>query len=364
MMTRRWMMAAVMLTLGGCDGGGAGNVTTSSVEGAPSALVLGLEAPGNDAKVVQLLKETLACPRSGQALDPKCPAFAAWQESELLVDGKADATLVSLLEDASEQVRQLAADRLRVRGKIYRTDAKLARRVLDAAAKETAESVAVSLGSAAATIDGKTTHLDEPLGQLIGGAKLPALRRALLSGVLVRNPSHYDRVSALASDDADVGIRRVAVNALWGGTPPDRFGDSCALWLERAQKDPDPQTAAEAAYLCAAYPQGDGCRDQWDPLMDDIEKKSEAGQVTSARLPSALGSIHNSAATSKAQKKRARLLTRSVVKRTTNGEYARAQALAWLGENDPGAKAFATAFADDAHPKVKAAAKRVLGGAK
>jgi hypothetical protein len=358
-------VVATLVVLWACNDGGSGKGTPS--QGAtetPSATVAGLEAPGNDAQVVELVRRALDCPFKDQAPEPDCAALAAWRDSELLVRGRADATLVSLLEDPNEKVRQLAAGALRASGETFRTDGGLAKRVLAAALAETSEAVGGELGAALATIDGKAAGLSQELAATLREAKLAGLRQSLVAGVLVRNPDQYEVVTKLAADDADPGIRRAAVSSLWAGTPADKIPSSCALWLARASEEKDAETAAEAAYSCAAYPQGTGCRDQWDALLAALAKKAETGEVTSARLRNALDSLHRQEAASAEQKKRAVATGRAIVKNTANGEYARAQTLKWIGEIDPKAKAFATDYLDDPGPAVKTAAEEIVSGKK
>lgn len=64
---------------------------------------------GRDPAIQALAAKAAACSFEDGAFDEECDAYKAWSEAEEpFEDGKGDATLVSMLEDADEKVRLLA----------------------------------------------------------------------------------------------------------------------------------------------------------------------------------------------------------------------------------------------------------------
>lgn len=88
---------------------------------------------GGDAQALALAKQAIRCPWRDNQLDFECAAFAKWNASPLLEGGKADATLVRLIEDPDVKLRFVAITAISSKGKAYTTDAALAKRLIAAA---------------------------------------------------------------------------------------------------------------------------------------------------------------------------------------------------------------------------------------
>lgn len=262
----------------------------------------------------------------------------ALTESELVRDGKADATLVNFLEDPNEHVRWLGSRILSQRGKAFRTDKALAERIVVVAEGEKSKTVAQELGGVVGGIKHADTGLGDRIKKMAKEHAVQQMRTSLLARMLFSNgETLYDFVKDIATNDKDTIVRKAAMSAFWTGTPPSRAADSCKMWLAFVD-DPADDVSGEAAYLTAFYPQGGGCKAEWDPLLDKIEKRAKEGTVKSTQMSSALFYLHRHAGSSDAQKKRALVVARAIVENKANVGMARGRALELVAEKDPDAK--------------------------
>jgi hypothetical protein len=328
----------------------------------------GIEAPDNDSAVVELARTVLECEWNDRGPDSKCEALKSWRDSDLLEKGKADATLVSMLEDTDRKVRWLGAERLSSlrTGTAYGEDEALSRRIVDAAKAETDEHVANQLGSAVGRIRTDKVSFADEIKKLATDHPVERMRTGVLSTILLGNrdvDDVYDFVADLARTSTDAPVRRRAVSAFWVGTPQSRTADTCKLWLELASDD-DKEIAGEAAYLCSFF--GRGCNEEWDPLLDIVEAKAKEGAIESSQMASALEYLHKQKEASDAQKKRALAIARVLVENSENDGFARARTLRFLAKEDPKAKKLAVSLVDDENASVKRAARDIYhdGGKK
>lgn len=357
------MIILAAVASAGCDQGSKdqpGTTATARATATAQAAAKGIDAPGNDPKVVELAKKALGCEWQKTGFKYDCADLKAWKESELLKEGKADETLVSMLEDDNERVRWLAAQALSSRGKAYRTDEKLAKRVLAAAQAEKNEAVASNLGSALGRINAEKTGLEAEIKKLIESHQLQQLRRSTVSAVLFSNRQFYEFHMALAKGEKNKDVRKAAISAFWTGTPSDKYDQTCAMWLDRVVNDEDDNIAGEAAYLCGFYSGGGGCQDQWDALLDAIEKRAKEGQVKSSQMAAALYYFHKQKKASAAQKQRALAIAKQIADNADNSGAARARALEFVAEKDPAGPTFVAKFKDDEDFFVKSRATQIL----
>ncbi len=357
--------AACAITLVALAGLGLGCSKSSSgpdpagsaapTEAKPSAK--GIEAAGNDAAVVDLSKKALGCKWGAYGFDSMCPEMKALMESDLVREGKADATFVSYLEDTNEQVRWLGSRALSQRGKVFRNDKALAERILQVAEAEPSKTVAQELGGVVGGIKHADTGLGDRIKAMAKGHPLQQMRTSLLARMLFSNgETLYAFVKDIATNDKDAVVRKAAMSAFWTGTPPTRAADSCAMWLGFVD-DAAEDVAGEAAYLCSFYPQGGGCKAEWDPLLDKIEKRAKAGTIKSTQMASALFYLHRQPGASDAQKKRALAVARGILENKANGGMARGRALELVAEKDPDAKKLLASLQEDPDVFVKRRAK-------
>jgi len=335
--------------------GAAGAAASATPESTANAK--GLGAAGNDAGVVDLAKKVLGCKWGNYGFDSSCPEMKAFMESQLVRDGKADATFVNFLDDPDEHVRWLGSRGLSQRGKTYKTDKALAERIVTVAEGEAQKTVAQELGGVVGGIKHADTGLGERIKAMAKSHAIQQMRTSMLSRMLFTNgETLYDFVKDIATNDKDAVVRKAAMSAFWTGTPPSKAADSCAMWLGFVDDSID-EVAGEASYLCAFYPQGGGCKTEWDPLLDKIEKRAKEGTIKSTQMASALFYLHRQAGASDAQKKRTLAVARQLVENKSNSGMARGRALELLAEKDPDAAKLLTKLKDDSDVFVQRRAK-------
>jgi hypothetical protein len=330
----------------GCDKGSQAPAPADSASAnAPEGR--GLNAPGNDPVIVDLTRKALACRWSALGFDATCGDLRGLIDAEALREGKGDATLVNLLEDPNEQVRWLGARALSMRGKVYRTDKPLAERVVKATEDEKVKAVGQELGGTTGNISHAETGLGERIKAMAKAHPLQTVRMSMLSRMLFANGEVlYGFVKDIAKTDPDPGVRKAALSAFWTGTPPNKNAETCALWLEFVDEPAD-DVSGEAAYLCAFYPQGGGCKAEWDPLLAKLEKKAKEGVIRGGQSANALFHLHRQAGASEAQKKRALATARLILETKSNGGMARAKALELLFEKDPEGRKLVEQYRND-----------------
>jgi hypothetical protein len=342
----------------GCKSGSEAPAPAGSASAAaPTTASKGIDAPGNDAAIVQLARTATGCKWGPYGFESTCAELRALLEAPAVREGKADATFVSFLEDPKEQVRWLGARALSTRGKDYRTDKALAERAVKAAEDEKSKAVGQELGGVVGGIKHAETGLGDRIKAMAKAHPVQTVRMSLLSRMLFTNGELlYDFVKDIAQNDGDPMVRKAALSAFWTGTPPNKNADTCAMWLAFTD-DKVEDVAGEAAYLTAFYPQGGGCKAEWDPLLDRIEKKAKAGTVKSSQTASALQYLHRQTGASEAQKKRALVVARALLDNEANSGMARGKALEFVAEKDPDGRKFIEKFKNASDTYVKTRAK-------
>lgn len=360
-MTSRAAVALLFpLWLVGCGDKGSGSGET----GGAATAARGIDAAGNDPAVVALAKKVLGCKWTDSGFDYECADRKAWSESELLKEGKADATLVSMVEDSNEQVRWLAAQALNEKGAKYQKDKALSERVLAAAETEKAKSVARNLGSAAGRIKLPEVGLTERAKALGKSPTMKETRLGFIGSVQYsNNEAFYAYTTDLARTEKDPEVRDAAMSSFWTGTPSSKNAEVCQLWLDLSH-DANEELAGHAAYFTAFYPHNTGCKAQWDTMLGDIEKRAKAGTAKSSYWGSALYYLYAQNGASAAQKKRAVAVAKAIVDNKANSGNARARALELVAEKDPGAKAYLNKLTNDPDSYVKSRAADLLKKAK
>lgn len=348
------------LSVMGCGSKGSGSGDTG---GAPTA-ARGIDAAGNDPVVVALAKKVLTCKWSDSGFAYDCADRKAWAESELTKAGKADATLVSMVEDPNEQVRWLGAQGLNDKGGVYQKDKALAERVLTAAESEKSKTVARSLGSAAGRIKLPEVGLADRAKALGKSPTMKETRLGFFDSVQYSNSeAFYAYTTEMAKTETDKDVRKAAMSSFWTGTPSSKNAEVCQLWLDLSHDDNE-DFAAHAAYFAAFYPHSGGCKAQWDTLLGDVEKRAKAGTAKAYDWAAAIYYLYGQNAATPAQKKRAMAAAKLIVENKANGGSSRARALELVGDKDPGAKAYLAKFTNDPDFSVKSRANDLLKKAK
>jgi hypothetical protein len=279
----------------------------------------------------------------------------------LLQHGRADATLVNLLEDDDRKVRWLAASLLEQRGEAYRSQPALARRVLAAAELERSEGVAVPIMEAVAKVDLLKVKLVDRAIALAQTHTVEEARARLVRSVLLNNRGSeklYNEITQLARVDSSVRVRMAALQTFGIGTPGENLEEVCRYWREVAQMDRVHQVAAMAMRLAAQYPDA-RCMDEYDRLIDLSMVWAERGMVQSTEVVEALRSIVAQKKSLEAHRERALEVATRVVQHTENRDTARAAALKFLGQHFPKAKEIAARHLKDKSPLVVNEARRI-----
>ncbi len=358
-------MVLLVGALGALGAVGCGNKGSGSGEsGGPSGAARGIDAAGNDPAVVALAKKAALCKWTDSGFEYSCADRKAWEEAEILKDGKADPTLVAMAEDASEQVRWLAASALYNKGKVYQTDKALAERVLAAAEAEKAKSVGRNIGGAAGRIKLPQHGLVDRAKGLTKAPTLKETRLGFIGSVQFANSdAFYDTTVALAKSEPDNDVRDAAMSAFWTGTPSAKNAEVCQMWLDLS-RDANDEFAGHAAYFTAFYPHSGGCKAQWDPLLGDIEKKAKAGTAKSSYWGSAVYYLHAQNQATPAQKSKAIAVAKALAENAGNSASTRVRALELIAEKAPGGKAYLGKFTNDKDSYVKSRAAELQKKAK
>lgn len=258
---RTWGVVVVLLAaVAGCGKlkGGGGDASSASADA------------GAD-PVTDLAKAALACKvdESGY-FDSDCPQHKAWNDTNLMSDGKADATLVTLLENADEKLRRLAVEALRSHGKSAFTDKALAGRIVGQGEKETSTKVG-SIGSLIGRIKMKDTGwFDRVKALAANGSKDISMRKDIVNSVIGTNYDNDD-VWAWQKErikDSDGDIRKSAIKAFWGNPYNMRPEQTCALL-----KDNFTHSDIAIAAIALAYSSGnEKCYADFDTVLNDVEK--------------------------------------------------------------------------------------------
>jgi hypothetical protein len=297
----------------------------------------GLGRADNDPAVVALLKAALACKPS-----VPCTGALAWDGSEdEFVHGRADPTLVSLLEDPDERVRVLAARKLARHGAPFRTERALAERVVAAAEAERGERAAPLLGGLVARVE-----------LLARRHPLAVLREAVVEGLFRNNPSSveaFDLTKNLVGDP-DHAVRVAAVGAFWVGG--DHWSEeTCRFWFDHIDDPRDEDVAARASELLT---RSGRCQAETDALLESAEKRFRAARTDRPAFAAALRNVCEDRKSTDAERARAGALARRLVQEKSIETAVRVEALPAVLACDPaGGRAFVNGFATDKDPEVR-----------
>jgi hypothetical protein len=355
-------VAALALGIAGCKERGEAHGTRPPGELASSVVDGGRGAANttNDPAIVLLLKRALACKPTRGAIAGDCAGAIAWDASkEEFADGRADATLVNLLEDPDERVRILAVYKLDEAGKPYRTDARLAARIVDVAEQEQSTRVARPLGALVGRIDLERTQLFDRIELVARKHLLASMRGAIVEELLHENPASLQAfdLSKEMVRDPDAQVRASAVGAFWiGGV---RWAaETCRLWFDNIDNTMDQDVAARAGELLTRYGR---CQAYFDALLDSEEKRFRASRTDRAPFATALTNLCEDLRSTDAQRWRALVLARRMVEEKLTDTVVRGEALASVLACDPaGGRAFVNGFAGDKEQSVRERALSLL----
>jgi hypothetical protein len=373
--------------LAACDKPSAPAAPASAAPSAAAAAPASkLDAPGNDPAIVAAVRAVIAgCEpkwRPAYGYENDCDAYKQWSALKVTSDAR-DATLVNLIEDGSERVRNLGVRGLVAWGGGYRSDQALATRVVAAAAKETSEAFAGILGFEVGQIEAAKTGLGEPIkGLALDEKGSTDLRTGIVSIFLPSNKDNelaFGLTREIAEKGGAVRLRTAAIAAL-SAAYDKRSAEVCKAWTAALTAGEEPIAAAAASRLTTGASwvgySGNGwfstssysvpenrCGASVDAALAAIEKRQADDRLKEEAWVVALkGALRpDLTATPPAQRRKARALARSIVEKKENGAAVRGAALHLVADEDPDAKAFAARFTGDADVHVKTIAAAIAG---
>lgn len=191
-------------------------------------------APAKDPKVVALAGAAAKCKFEEGYFDDECKAYKAWRDEEkLFADGKADLTVLAMLEDADVKQRVLASDKGFDDSKKLLADKANVLRLIAAAKKETHVQVARTF---AQYLSRAELEKLEVFGELDGLLKhpLPELR-ASLGFNLYANKQTPERLAFTKKllADTDPKVPADALKGLSMGAARGKSPEACKLMGEQ-----------------------------------------------------------------------------------------------------------------------------------
>jgi len=268
-----------------------------------------------ESDIEKRLRAAMGCPWDGGIFTGPCRAMDGWDKADaLFAEGKADATLVTLLESRDLKVRLLACENLDKFGKVFRTDPALAGRVVAVVERERQKDgpLAALLGRTAATIDVERTGVVARLEAIVQGHPLVLVRSYLLQSLGQHNPTSATvrRLVQGAIHDPSSEVRTAAAGAY-------RFvneggAESCAFWAANLAH-PDGHVVAELANGMSQ----DRCADYHDRLLTTLER-SDVALTPFSSYPQALEGLCNGSTAKPRDRLRAAAIARRIVANPTS----------------------------------------------
>ena len=175
-----------------------------------------------DPKIEKLAKGALSCKVEDESFDDECAGYKAWvDEEQLFAEGKGDATLLAMLEDADVKLRLLTAARGFDDAKAFFADKDNGARLFAVAKKETSSTVGHALGGWVTYVDAQKAGLEKEL-KAVAKHPVTKFREALAFYLISRNQSPVAvEVVTLLIDDPEESVRDRAIGSLsTGGMTP------------------------------------------------------------------------------------------------------------------------------------------------
>lgn len=375
-MTRSALLAVSCIALFGCDEKkedakpaapekgapatkGAPEKAAMAPEGAPAPTPgkagKGIDAPGNDPKVVAAAKKVLACKWADGSYDSDCADYKAFtQDYDTFRDNKQDATLVAFLEDGDLKVRQLAYDRMSGWNGGAFADKAMAERML-VVAETTKEPLDMYyIGTLVGHIKVKETGLFERIKAIVTGAdKDLTLRGAIMSNLLPSNQDSEEvfELATATTKEKDVVFARSALNSFTfaGDSKKDQI---CDLYVDILGGENEDLAASAAEKIANNH-----CTAKFDTLLKAIDGRVKNKKVTVPSYPDSLRTICADKEVKPAQTKQAVALAHKILEDTKNpsdyAPYVRGSAVEASVKCDPkGGKKYIAKFKADKQKSV------------
>jgi hypothetical protein len=309
-----------------------------------------LKAKDNDPTLVKLVTDAATCKLVDTHLDYDCDASKAWTSAnDQYKDGKGDATLTNFLEDPNENVRFVAAEKLRDHEP---KDVTLIKRDLAAAQAETSKLVGENLGMGIGKLDVTSAGVAADAVKLLDEGKLVELRVGIMH-TGADNPAFSDAILKLANESTDATLHYAAVTSFYSNMPKGKEADVCKMWLAMVDST-DNEVAGQAALEDGRV---SACKDNWDALMDKFDASEKAGTFKAYNSVAALNYIHDGSTATDAQKTRSIELAKTIASDEKVPDSTRGRAIEFLAPND--AK-FVQKFTKDKNEHISFAAEHAL----
>lgn len=332
------------------SGTASGSATATTTTTPPAAGGKGMAAAANDQAVVALFKAAIACKVDEEgSLDSECPALKALDDSTLFEDGKADATLLNLIEDGNDKVRLLAYDKLDAAAEKTVQDKAAAERMLAAAEAEKTEANVRAAADVVGRIDVKATGTFDRLKKYFESGSKDVKKR--LAGLVVgmsyntKNDEVWAWHKSLLGDP-EPEVARAAMGAYFGNPGNLRRAEVCVIYKENFGHK-DPIVAAKAASGSAGAAD---CSADLDAAIDEVEKRGKANQIPSDATDFlwVLGDPYSNSKATPAQKTKKQAVAKGLATNTALPANIRRGALEGVNKADPAAgKALATTLVKD-----------------
>jgi hypothetical protein len=239
---------------------------------------------------------TQSCPwttrKKGNAITPSltarpsvtCPALQKWDKllKEMDDTGRADATLLRMLESTDKTLRYLSARALYRNGGWWANDAASGKRVVAAGTTEKNEHVAYVIGRTIASISPVADMADVVLSILSNktASAHVAVRRGIADAImpiyLYNDRLFYEPLVAIATNDTeDATLRRIAISTMRFGHRSQQPQASCSTW-SKLMPNNEPLVSVEAIGLLGSTAL---CSAHWNAMIDELDKRREAGKL-------------------------------------------------------------------------------------
>lgn len=323
----------------------------------------GIDAPGNDAKVVAAAKKVLACKWADGSFDYDCEDYKAFtSDYDTFRDNKQDATLVNFLEDGDIKVRQLAYNRMTGWSGGAFADKAMAERML-VVAETTKEPLDMYyIGYLVGHIKVKETGLFDRIKALVTSTeKDMSLRGAIIGNLL---PSNQDSEEAFTltkeiTKEKDVVFARSALNSFTfaGDSKKDQICDLYVEILGGAEEDLAASAAEKISY--------NHCTAKFDTLLKAVEGRVKGKKITVPSYAETLRAMCADKEVKPAQTKQAIALAHKILEDAKNPSdytpYIRAAAVEASVVCDPkGGKKYITKFKADKQKSVSDKVTKLL----
>lgn len=332
---------------------------------APAKPAIGLNAPGNDPKIVELAKKALGCKWEDKVFDPfdtACPEYKAWKEEKaLFADKKGEPTLVAFIEDPDDKVRYLGEQRLSddlADGEL--TDKALVARVVTVAEKSKVQRDADPLGG----IIGNSKVTDPELWPRVKALVMAPethvnMRLPMIKWLLPNNPDSEELFTLTRELTKNTTFERAAGTAMEAFLYLKDKPARCDVWLENLENPPGGAADHAGDAMSWLSRPGVNCESHYDKMLAAFEARVKGKTANSALfLQGGRMICPPKGKATPAQVKKLVALAHKVAEDKTLEGGTRSMALETVSDCDPkGKKAYLSKFTKDKDPDVKSRAE-------